>query len=273
MGYLKNLLCGVTTVVNHGKKIKKSTDLITIFEDCQSIHSVQFEKKWKLALNNPLKKNVPAVIHTGEGIDSPAAEEIDKLVHWNKLKRPVIGVHGIAMTESQASAFKALVWCPASNEFMFGRTARVDRLKKHIPIIFGTDSTLTGDWNIWQHIKMARETGYLTDHELFDSLTRSAARVWNLNCGEIAQGKNADIVVAKEGKELFEIGPQDILLVLHQGSISMFDEGLYPQLKGLQLDGYSRIYINGTCKYVKGNLPALMQKIKQYYPEAGFPVI
>src|SRR5579872_3805419 len=44
-GIYKNLLCGVTTVINHGKKISAANDLLTVYQDCQSIHSVAFEKK------------------------------------------------------------------------------------------------------------------------------------------------------------------------------------------------------------------------------------
>ncbi|WP_431200330.1 hypothetical protein ACQ86K_10855 [Mucilaginibacter sp. P19] len=43
-GVYKNLLCGVTTVVNHGEKTTINDPLITIFDNCQSIHSVRFEK-------------------------------------------------------------------------------------------------------------------------------------------------------------------------------------------------------------------------------------
>src|SRR5215813_4782124 len=45
-GIYKNLINGITTVINHGKKIKKHTDPITVYEHCQCIHSVGFEKKW-----------------------------------------------------------------------------------------------------------------------------------------------------------------------------------------------------------------------------------
>src|SRR5581483_296129 len=51
-GVYKNLLNGVTTVVNHGEKIKRHTQVISVYENCQCIHSVQFEKKWWLSLNN-----------------------------------------------------------------------------------------------------------------------------------------------------------------------------------------------------------------------------
>ena len=152
-GIYKNLLCGVTTVVNHGKKINASNDLITVFQDCQAIHSVHFEKRWRFALNNPLKKSLPAVIHCGEGTDDLATNEIDRLIQSNLLKRPIIAVHGVAMKEEQATQFKALVRCPESNCYLLNKTACVDRLKKHLPILFGTDSTLTGNLNIWEHIR------------------------------------------------------------------------------------------------------------------------
>jgi cytosine/adenosine deaminase-related metal-dependent hydrolase len=188
-------------------------------------------------------------------------------------------VHGVAMNETQVNAFKALVWSPVSNYFLLGQTAPVSRLKKHIPILFGTDSTLTGDWNIWDHIHLARKTRLLTDKELYDALTINAAKTWKLNSGEIAEGKDADLVIAKAKNGLtnddtfFSTDPQDILMVIHKGNISLFDEELQAQLKGIDPNNYSKIVINGARKYIKGDLPALMQKIKQFYPEASFPVI
>ena len=190
-GVYKNLLNGVTTVVNHGKKIKKTANPITVYENCQCIHSVRFEKKWWLALNNPIKKNMPVAIHTGEGTDISSKQEIDTLLKRNLLKRPLVGIHGVAMNNEQANSFEALVWCPESNDFLLNATAPVNCLKKHVPILFGTDSTLTGSWNIWEHIRRARETHYLTDKELLNTLTINAAKAWQLGCGEIAINKSA----------------------------------------------------------------------------------
>jgi len=276
-GVYKNLLNGVTTVVNHGKKIRKTASPITVYENCQSIHSVRFEKKWWLALNNPLKKNMPVAIHTGEGTDISAKEEIDALLKRNLLKRSLVGIHGVAMNKEQASSFKALVWCPESNDFLLNATAPINCLKKHVPILFGTDSTLTGSWNIWEHIRRARETQYLTDKELLSTLTINAAKAWQLGCGEITPYKSADLVIANNSGNdpdaFFRLNPEDILMVISRGIISLFDEELYKQLKNIDLDNYSKVNIKGRCKYVAGDLPLLMQKIKQYYPEADFPVV
>ncbi|HMH20221.1 MAG TPA: hypothetical protein VK563_00525, partial [Puia sp.] len=127
-GLYKNLLNGFTTVVNHGEKLMTGDEPVTVFQDYHCLHSVGFEKNWKWLLNRPSGRGLPFVVHVGEGTDKAAGREIDRLVHWNLFKRPLIGVHGVAMNEAQAAFFKALVWCPASNYFLLGQTAPVDRL-------------------------------------------------------------------------------------------------------------------------------------------------
>lgn len=277
-GVYKNLLCGVTTVVNHGKRLEVSDDLLRVYQDCQSIHSVQFEKKWRFALNNPRKRNLPAVVHCGEGTDASSVQEIAQLIRWNIFSRSMIAVHGVAMNENQAAAFKALVWCPESNYYLLNRTAPVNRLKKHLTILFGTDSTLTGNWNIRQHVRLARKTRFLTDTELYNSLTVHAAKTWKLNTGILEEDKDADLVISRRAAgsdnadAFFLIDPQDILIVISRGSIMLFDQELQLQLKGVNLAEYSPVNINGSVKYVKGDLPELIREIKQYYPRAGFPV-
>jgi cytosine/adenosine deaminase-related metal-dependent hydrolase len=277
-GLYKNLLGGVTTVVNHGDKLHIHNPPITIIDNCQSLHSVRFEKTWKRRLNNPLKKNIPAVIHTGEGTDVAAGEEIDELLRWNLLNRELIGIHGVAMTPKQAKQFKALVWCPQSNYFLLGTTAPIHRLKENVSILFGTDSTLTGHWSIWEHIRQARKTGYLTDEELYLNLTRIPATAWGINGGDITPGHDADLVVARLKDEhnhmdnLLTLNPADILLVVDKGKIRLFDEALYSQLSDLPRHHFSKIKIDGAFKYVYGDLPGLMKNIRQFYPDAQFPV-
>lgn len=271
-GIFKNLLCGVTTVVNHGEHLAIRNAPITV-EQGHSIHSVRFEKRWKLKLNNPFKNRKPVMIHIGEGQDDLSNEEIDKLNHWNLLRKKLIGIHGIAMTEEQAKNFEALVWCPESNYFLFNKTAKVNHLKKHTTILFGTDSTLTGNWNIWDHIRLARKTQMLTDTELYSSIY-----LGGVLCRTNQVEDDGSIVVAKPqaGKSAldayFNTDPADILLVAHQGQIRLFDASLLEQLKHLDLRNYSQIGIKGAHKYIEGDVPGLVQQIKKYYPGAVFPV-
>jgi cytosine/adenosine deaminase-related metal-dependent hydrolase len=275
-GIYKNLLCGITTVVNHGKKLEVLNPLITVIQQTHDIHSVRFERFWKLKLNNPFKNNIPCVVHSGEGTDTAAEQEIDKLLKWNLFKRKLIGIHGVAMSPEQAAGFNALVWCPVSNYFLLQQTADINRLKKKTKICFGTDSTLTAGWNLWEHLRYARKSTVIKETELFDMLTAIPAAVWKLNSGGIAVGKDADIVIAraKSTSGFFSIDPQDILLVMHNGVIRLFDEELLPQLKAADFDlhHFFKIRINKEIKYVHGNLPKLVSLIKSYYPGADLPV-
>ena len=279
-GVYKNLLNGITTVVNHGEKLNTGDDIINVIQNNYCLHSIQFEKKWKLKLNRLFAKKQPFVIHVGEGTDKASHAEIDKLIKWNLFKRKIIGVHGVAMDETQAAAFEALVWCPASNYFLLNDTAPIDELKIKTSILFGTDSTLTASWNLWEHLRMARNTLLMTDEELFDTLTHTPAMIWKQNnVASIATNKQADIVVAnsngKTGYEAFySLNPEDIQLILHKGKVRLFDEAIKEQLEAndLSVAAFSKISINEKIKYVFGDVPELMHKIKSYYPEAIFPV-
>jgi cytosine/adenosine deaminase-related metal-dependent hydrolase len=279
-GIYKNLLHGITTVVNHGRELTIEKEIINVFQDCYSLHSAAFEEKWKWKLNHPFADNIPFVMHAGEGTDEISNLEIDSIIKWNLFKRKLIAVHGVAMNKEQAKFFDALIWCPASNYFLLDKTANVDQLKNETEIVFGTDSTLTASWNLWDHLRLARNENGVTDQELFNMLTAFPASVWHFeNRGKIAVGNNADIVIAnaKNNTEnienFFALNPEDLLLIIHNGNIRMFDESLYVSLSAnYSINNFSRIISNGKIKYVEGDLPGLMNEIKKYHPGAQFPV-
>lgn len=275
-GVYKNLLNGVTTVVQHGEYFHLQDPVIDVFEDAYSIHSVQLGKKWKWKLNRPFRKDKLYVIHIGEGIDKTSYDEIDQLIRWNFFRHKLIGVHGVAMTEKQADAFEALIWCPASNYFLLNKTAAADKLKSHTKILFGTDSTVSANWNLWEQLRLAKKTGLLTDEELFSALTKTAAAVWGLHDrGRLEKGNVADIVVGrrKQGNNFmdnfFSLQPGDVLLVIKNGAVVLFDESYYFDFR--QLPDFSKIRIGGRLKYVKGDLAGLLKQIKNYAPGIALP--
>ena len=279
-GIYKNLLAGVTTVVNHGKVLKTENPLIDIFQKAQNLHSVGFEKNWKWKLNNPFQANRDCVIHTGEGTGQNSSDEIDSLIKYNLLKRKLVAVHGVAMKPEQAAHFKGLVWCPESNRVLLGQHARISELKNHTAILFGSDSTLSGNWNIWRHLRLARSLQQLNDDELLNSLTSVPARLWNLNKGRLEPKSDADIVVLKiqpgiSGMDnLFNSNPEDILMVIQKGKIRLFDKSLLPQIRLLPVNlfRYSQLSIQGKVKFVEGELPGLITEIKKHNPDIRFPV-
>jgi hypothetical protein len=277
-GLYKNLICGVTTVIHHGPLLNIKNSPIHVFQDLQNLHSTAFEKNWIWKLNNPFLGRKMVVIHAGEGTDPGSEYEIDELIKYNFLRRDIIGIHGVAMNSSQAKKMKALVWCPQSNQMLLNKQPVIQELKKHIPILFGTDSTLTSEWDIWQHIRYARSLRVATDEELFDMCTRAPAVIWGLNRGELQPGREADLIVVKCRTRrktwdfFFETSPEDILMVIRQGEIRLFDESLLPQVKNnIKLENFSCVTIGNSKKRVEGDLPVLAEKIKSYHQKMTFP--
>jgi hypothetical protein len=329
-GVYKNLLNGFTTVVNHGERLATDASLINVFQEYYCLHSVGFERNWRWKLNKPLAASMPVVLHVGEGTDAAAKQEIDRLIRWNLRRRPLVGIHGVGMNDRQAAHFRALVWCPASNYFLLDRTAPIDRLKQKVPVVFGTDSTLTAGWNSWAQIRMGRISQLASDRELLDMLTTTPAAVWGLtDRGALAAGRAADLVIARpnpgkrdttnSGKRdttnsdkrdttnpdkrdttnpdkrdttnpgkrgainpepgtqhmdsFFKLDPEDLLLVLHEGNIRLFDHSLRSSLiaAGLIKEDFYQTRPGG--KFVSGDLPGLMQEIRGYYPAVQFPTM
>jgi hypothetical protein len=144
-------------------------------------------------------------------------------------------------------------------------------------LLFGTDSTLTGNWNIWDHIAMARKTKMLTDEELYETLQPNPARIWETSTTAIKPGSNADLVVAnKKGSgwldSFFKVEPKDILLVLNHGNVRLLDASLYCRFADKDLTGFTKITIDGIEKYIQGDMARLIKNIRHYYPAAKFPI-
>jgi cytosine/adenosine deaminase-related metal-dependent hydrolase len=269
-GCYKNLLNGFTTVVNHGKKLALSNTPVDVYQSCTSLHSTAFEKYWKLKLNNPLNRDKVVAMHIGEGRDEMASKEINTVIRWNLAGKKIIAVHGIAMEEKQAQEFSGLVWCPASNEKLIGETAAVSDLEQTIPVVFGTDSTLSAGWNAWSHFRIAIRKPGTTEDKLLSMLTSTPADLWDMKGkGRLLENACADVVVIEQKEDLFELNPENILMVIQKGKIRLFDETLAAQI---QLPSFARLTINGRIKFVEGDLPGLINKIRSYCPFLDIPV-
>jgi len=271
-GLYKNLLNGFTTVVNHGEYLQTGDELVNVFQDFYSLHSPAFEKNWTLKLNHPLRNRKPFVMHIGEGTDDAAVSEINTVIRSNFFTRRIIAVHGVAMDKEKAASFAAIVWCPASNFFLLGKTAAVDLLKQDVKIVFGTDSTLTSSWYAREHFKIAMDTGIVDEEELLKMLTVIPARVWGLeDRGRIEEGMRADLLITENSDNLFREIPARLLIVMNEGEIRLFAENM-KQL--LQLPGqanFDRIAIKGRAMLVKPGIINLVKEILSFYPAAIIP--
>jgi cytosine/adenosine deaminase-related metal-dependent hydrolase len=262
-GMYKNLFNGFTTVVNHGDKLYVADEIIKVIQDHQILHSPGFEKAWKWKLNLPFNGQKYIVMHLGEGTDELASKEIDQVIRWNIFKRNIVAVHGVAMSEKQAASFKGLIWCPASNLFMLDETAAIEKLKQKTTVVFGTDSTLTAPWNAWEHFRIAEQTGLMTGEEILAALTTGPAVLWELEGhGSLTPGNRADLLVVRRMENFTALNPEDILLVVCDGDIRLFDQSLSSQIN--VTGDFCEVKFSGCSKYVVGNFTELLKEIRSY---------
>ena len=248
LGILKNLLWGVTAVADHGGADQAGDDPVTVLTPYKDLHSAEFGKRrsWLAGLG-------PVVMHLAEG-DTPACRRRAlSYLRWNLLRRPVAGVHGVALEGDDFERLDALVWCPASNLYLFGRTADAAAAARRTTLLFGTDSTLSAPGTLWDHLRYAR--GSIIETEIFKALTSAPDRFWKLPPRQdfvVARRRHAD-----KWDAFFALKPKDILLVVKDGK---------PVLSTRKL-GAEFHRVGG--KYVRLPVPEMIEEVGRYIdPEA-----
>jgi len=216
IGALKNLLAGVTTVAHHNPFYAemRRTMPLRVVRRYGWAHSFQLEHEPAGARGEPggeiasrwraTPASAPFMVHLAEGIDHEACGELPRLEALGCLKPNTVIVHGVAIDGNGwrrvARAGAGLVWCPASNIFLFGRTAAVRDLLDldgRAPLVaLGTDSRVTGSRDLLDELRAARAAAPVSDDELLAMVTTSAAALLRQpRVGRIAVGGPADLIV------------------------------------------------------------------------------
>jgi len=235
-GGLKNLISGATTVVHHNpwdSVFDKDLFPVNVVKKISWSHSLAFGKNITDAF--PKKKDIPFVIHAAEGTDPAAYQEVSQLGAMNLLQSNTVLVHAMALEDGDVRRIKeqnaSIVWCPASNLFMFNTSAHVKKLTGLVRISLGTDSTLTGSPTLLHEIQAALQTEDASMTEIFAMVTNQAASIFNLPQPVLASGQPASLFVAPAMKEnyidnLFNITPRDVAAVIQNGMLRCMDAGM-----------------------------------------------
>jgi cytosine/adenosine deaminase-related metal-dependent hydrolase len=225
VGGLKNLLSGATTVAHHNPLYAeiRTRFPVRVVRRYGWAHSFFLEGGAAGARGEPAGRvsaryhatpsDRPFIVHVGEGIDATAAAELPRLDALGCLGHNTVIVHGVALRASDWSALvqrgAALVWCPASNVFLFGRTLDVRAFLDHpggeSRICLGTDSRLTGSGDLLDELRLAAACDRVTARELFAMVTANAARILCLDdIGRLAAGARADLVMLRSHRPTAE---------------------------------------------------------------------
>lgn len=215
IGGLKNLLAGVTTVAHHNPLYREfglhfPVGVITRFGWA---HSFGLEHGPCGAHGEPggvvaercaaTRPDRPFVVHAAEGIDADAADELRQLDVAGCLRANTVVVHGLAIDHARWHALFAqgvsLVWCPASNQFLFGRTLCMPCVLASPAaagrVALGSDSRVTGAADLLDELRVAAAAGVAAD-TLLAMVTSWAADIFRLeDAGRIVVGAPADFTV------------------------------------------------------------------------------
>lgn len=227
LGGIKNLLSGVTTVAHHdplyGVLISDAYPVQVVIQYGWS-HSLLIDGDKDVRRSYQATSTAwPWIIHAAEGIDDAAAAEFDSLDALGCIAPNTLIVHGVALDAARRQRLvdtrAGLIWCPASNLHLFGKTAEVHDLVEHGSVALGTDSRLSGSRDLLDELKVAREISALDDRTLESLVTTHSARLLRLaDRGVLRAGAAADILVLPP-IPLASAARADIRLVMIRGKM------------------------------------------------------
>lgn len=257
IGGLKNLLAGVTTVAHHNPVYREIGRFcpVRVVRHFGWAHSFLLEDQ-PVGARGELGGHVatrhrdtpadqPFVMHLAEGVDHAAQLELERLQACGCLTPNAAIVHGVAITPDQwrrvAAAGAGLVWCPASNLYLFGRTPDVrpllDDPAMRPRIALGSDSRISGERDLLDELKVAQRASAVTPAELLHMVTTGPAELLRLkSAGQIAIGRPADLTVLPNhagdaGAALMNASRKDVKLVMIAGRPFVGDAEFAPVFK------------------------------------------
>ncbi len=225
-GAWKNLLTGVTHVVHHDAwerefDVEFPINVVRI----ASTDSVATIPETTPAADRPF------ALHVAEGVDRAAAEEVRILDARGYLNGNLVAVHAVGPDVDGIARLRAcgcaLVWCPTSNHFLFGRSAPSALLAEGMDVLLGSDSLLTGAGSLLDELGAAR--GVMSDARLLDAVSALAARRLGIPAPSLTPGAPANLVLFR--RAMLDANHDDIALVMAGGELRVLDPDLATSLR------------------------------------------
>ena len=258
VGALKNLLSGVTTVCHHNPLHRAlrwwfPIKVVRKFGLSHSLH-IDGDRIAEAYRKTPL--SWPWIIHAAEGVDEEARSELDTLTEMGCIGGNTVLVHGVgASAEAAARAVDrgaSLIWCPTSNDFLFGRTAEVGWFDQHCRLAIGSDSRLSGEGDLLDELRAAAATRQVASQSLVRAVTSDAADILRLPyAGRLGVGAPADLTVLKRVHSdpfdsIVTAVRSDVRLTMVDGRPIVADPELRPVFRGrrpahVRVDGKPRL--------------------------------
>jgi cytosine/adenosine deaminase-related metal-dependent hydrolase len=272
-GGVRNLVCGVTTVCHHNPYEADVFDenfAVRVLKEYGWAHSLAMDAE-TAAKKRETPAGQPFLVHLGEGLDERNAREIFELRDSGGLDANTVIIHGLGMdAKGRAllrSANAGLIWCPSSNDFLFGRTLSVEQLRKIGKVALGSDSPLTAQGDLLDEVRYAWEHGEARPEDLYNYVTRQPANMLGLKGGEgnIRVGGAADLVAVRDSgltpaESLVTLSLREVELVLIDGSVQLASDEMMTRVPGWARQGLQPLWIEEVVRWVRAPLEQMFRE-------------
>jgi cytosine/adenosine deaminase-related metal-dependent hydrolase/ubiquinone/menaquinone biosynthesis C-methylase UbiE len=275
-GAIRNLLCGVTTVCHHNplyENLQRSEFPIRMAARFGWAHSLAFDPYLSQKFEDT-PKAIPFILHAAEGIDSAAQEEILHLDNANLLDDRTVLIHGLGITPEALSLMNrrgaALVVCPTSAQFLFGRVLSHDLLSAVRKLAIGSDSSLTAAGDLLDEVAFLRSNFSISEIALYHMITTNPANYLRLENeeGRICEGGMADMI-AVNGQQLTpaaalsRLTVDQVELVIISGRVQLASEAIYNRLPLTLRIGMEALDLSGTRRWIRAPLQELFDSAEE----------
>jgi hypothetical protein len=187
-GALKNALSGATTVMHHDPPLP-------VFDQpgfpTRTVHPYGWAHSLHWQYGPPVAHSFASTpadvgwfIHLAEGTDDVATAELRELEALGCLQANTVLIHGVGLDDDDIERIIArgasLVWCPASNLHIIGKTVEPKRLRRLFAaghLTLGTDSRLSGARDLLDELRIAASCSDFSARELLQLTTVMARRL------------------------------------------------------------------------------------------------
>ena len=266
LGGLRNLLSGVAAVVHHNPWHRSLGDgfPVRVLERYQFAHSPGLTPELRRTYRST-DRRIPWMVHAAEGTDARCRAEVGLLAEQNLVRQNTVVVHAMAVSEGDAALLAerkaCAVWCPESNQRLYGATAPVAMLRAAgVRVGLGSDSPVSGVRDALSNLAAARASGLVADEDLLAMATTVTAEVARLPVGALAEGAPADLLAVSSRDALLSgsRGAVDLLVAAGRplyGEPALM-EPLEPRHARLRVDGHPRALAEPLARRAAARLRA-----------------
>jgi len=274
LGGMRNLLAGVTAVVNHDpdhRSLGRPDFPVRVLHRYGFAHSPGLTPKLRQTYRTT-DRRIPWFVRAGAGRDAAAAAELHALAEANVLRQNTVIVHGTALGEADAprllAAKAALVWCPEVDERLFSAQPPVDAfLRAGVPVGLGSGGAPEGGRDLLSALAVARRSSTVTDLALLELATVGSAAVARLPLGGLVEGAPADLLATPGPEALLTGDRKAVHLVLVAGRALLGECSL---LRALSAKAEA-LEIGGVSLALERDLAVRLRALRARLPDRSLP--